>query len=118
MHNKTIIYREAILSVLHHYDSVWAHMGGLKNQIIADSQRNTFVMLIFGWQNTDIYNHLLCFHIEIIEGKVWIHENNTDAMIAVDLIERGVSPDDIILGFEKPHLPDKQYFATLTLLEK
>ena len=110
--NKTKQYQKAITTVLYDYDSAWALSGGLENRIIADFQRNTFVMLTFGWQNKETYTHLLCFHIEIIHDKIWIHENNTDAMIAVDLIELGVNPEDIILGFAEPHTPVKQIGST------
>ena len=101
--HKTKQYQAAILAVFHDYDTAWGNAGGLENRIIADTQRNAFVLLTFGWQNSDIYTHLLCFHLEIKDGKVWVHENNTDVMVAVKLIEHGVSPEDIVLGFVEPY---------------
>ena len=97
--DKTIKYQEAILNLFEEYDRFWGHSGGLKNRIIADTKQNAFVMIAFGWQNEETYTHLLCFHIEIINGKVWVHENNTEALIVNELIEKGIPEEDIILGF-------------------
>jgi hypothetical protein len=97
--DKTIKYQHAILDLFQEYDKFWGHSGGLQNRIIADIKQNTFVMLSFGWQNEETYTHLLCFHIEIINGKVWVHENNTEALIVDELIGKGIASEDIILGF-------------------
>lgn len=96
---KTIKYQKAILELFEEYDKFWGQSGGLQNRIIADTQHNAFVMISFGWQNEEKYVHLLCFDIEIINGKVWVYENNTEALIADELIEKGVAAEDIILGF-------------------
>jgi XisI protein len=102
-------YQKAIITLLQDYNTRWGNTDGLKNQIVVDTKNNTFVFLTYGWQNSENYTHLLCFHLEIIEGKVWVHENNTDAMIAVDLIQHGVNPEDIVLGFATlPALPNNQ----------
>ena len=41
--------------------------------------------------------HLVAFNIEIIDGKVWIHQNNTEAMIADELVEKGTAKEDFAL---------------------
>jgi hypothetical protein len=35
----------------------------------------------------------------MIDTKVWIHQNNTQYLIADELIEKGVAQEDIVLGF-------------------
>jgi XisI protein len=109
--DKTIKYQHAILELFKEYDKFWGHSGGLQNRIIADTQQNTFAMIAFGWQNEESYTHLLCFHIEIINGKVWVHENNTEAMIVNELIEKGIAEEDIILGFIESEAPMYQHLA-------
>jgi len=43
-----------------------------------------------------VYN---CFvHLDIKEGKIWIQRNMTETDIAKELVEMGVSKEDIILG--------------------
>ncbi len=109
--DKTIKYQHAILELFKEYDKFWGHSGGLQNRIIADTQQNAFVMIAFGWQNEESYTHLLCFHIEIINGKVWVRENNTEALIVNELIEKGVAAEDIILGFIESETPEYQHLA-------
>jgi hypothetical protein len=100
--DKIVKYQNAIISLFQEYDDFWGNSNGLKNHIIIDKERNSFAMVTMGWQNPNSYAHLLCFHIEIIDGKIWIHENNTEAMIADELVEKGVARKDIVLGFVEP----------------
>ena len=109
--DKTIKYQKAILDLFQDYDKFWGQSGGLQNRIIADTIQNAFAMISFGWQNEETYTHLLCFHIEIIKGKVWIHENNTEALIADELVEKGVAQEDIILGFLESDMTYQQLAA-------
>ncbi len=109
--DKTIKYQKAILELFQEYDEFWGKSGGLENRIVADTKRHAFVMISFGWQNHESYTHLLCFHLEIINEKVWIYENNTEAMIADELMEKGVSREDIVLGFVEPEIREHSGFA-------
>ena len=59
---KTLKYQKAVLNLLEEYDKFWGNSGGLVNRIIADTKQNSFVLISFGWQNEEIYTHLLCFH--------------------------------------------------------
>ena len=109
--DKTLKYQKAILSLLKEYDNFWGNTDGLKNHIIADKEKNDYVMLTMGWQNENHYEHLLCFHLEIKDGKIWLHENNTEALIADELVEKGVAREDIILGFVEPEIRKYSGFA-------
>ena len=40
--------------------------------------------------------------IDIINEKIWIQQNNTEAKIVDELLERGVLREDIVLGFQHP----------------
>ena len=37
-----------------------------------------------------------------IDGKIWLQQNNTDILIADELIENGIPKDKIVLGFIAP----------------
>jgi hypothetical protein len=53
------------------------------------------------WQ--DDYRIYGCaMQLDIIEGQIWIQHNSTEIYIDRELIKRGVSPKDIILGFRSP----------------
>lgn len=97
--DKTIKYENIIIALLHEFAEFWRSSRGVKNQVVADKENHIYQLNMFGWQNGKVYVHLVAFHIEIIEGKVWIHQNNTEAMIADELIEKGIAREDIVLGF-------------------
>ena len=42
--------------------------------------------------------------LDIIEKQIWIQHNSTEIYIDRELIQRGVSPQDIILGFRSPSI--------------
>ena len=46
-------------------------------------------MLGVGWSGTN-YKHGLMFHVQIKDGKVWIHEDRTDIDLASLLMEEGI----------------------------
>ncbi len=109
--DNTIKYQKAILDLFQEYDEFWGDSGGLQNRIVADTKRHAYVLISFGWRKNQSYTHLLCFHLEIINGKIWIHENNTEAMIADELMEKGVAREDIVLGFLEPETRVHSGFA-------
>jgi hypothetical protein len=41
-------------------------------------------------------------HLDIIAGQIWIQHNSTEIYIDRELIQAGVAPRDIILGFRAP----------------
>ena len=41
-------------------------------------------------------------HIDIINGQVWIQANNTDRLIAEELVAAGIPAKSIVLGLQPP----------------
>jgi hypothetical protein len=59
-----------------------------------------------GWQNGyRIYGTLL--HIDIIDDRLLIQHDGTEEGIAVELIEKGIPKENIILAF-RPHQERQQ----------
>ncbi len=70
-------------------------------ETICDREKNHYLLVQIGWiDNRWIYGCLL--HLDIINGKIYIQQNNTEMSIANDLVELGVPKTDIILGFQSP----------------
>ena len=82
-----------------------------ENQVIADRKRNHFQLFTIGWEN-DQYIQFPVFHFDIRDGKVWIQVNNTDLLIAQELINRGIPKSDIVLGLQHPLMREHSGFAT------
>jgi hypothetical protein len=50
-------------------------------------------------------------HLDIIDGKIWIQQDGTEIGTANELVELGVSKQDIVLGFDPPNLRQYTDFA-------
>jgi len=92
-------YRQAVLSFLESEAKIPAVVGHIERKIVADEQRGEYLLVNTGWRGTLHVNSII-YHFEIKpDDKIWIHANWTDQLIDEDLAERGVDPNDLVLGF-------------------
>lgn len=97
--DKITQYQQIILSLLQDYAAIKKTLTpGITAQLIIDRENHHYQLLSIGWHNNR-FTYTIAFHFDIIDGKVWIQQNNTDALIADELVEKGVSREDIVLGF-------------------
>lgn len=75
-----------------------------------DRERGQFLLLDEGW---DGYRriHRVWAHVELRDGKIWIHEDGTEEGIANILVAAGVARDRIVLAFHAPSLRAATEFA-------
>ena len=101
--DRIIQYKTILREILNEQLSYGASdMPEVYNQAIVSEDENHFQLIVLGWyHNKYVYN--LAFHLELREGKVWVHEDKTDAGIADRLVERGIISSDIVLGFGAPY---------------
>jgi XisI protein len=70
-------------------------------QLIFDLPHDRYLVMHNEWR--DEYRIYGCaMQLDIIESQIWIQHNSTEIYIDRELIQRGVSPQDIILGFRSP----------------
>ncbi|MEH2308884.1 XisI protein [Nostoc sp.] len=99
-------YREYIQNLLTKYGSYHPSDEDVEIQLIFDTVRDHYQIIEIGWDGYDrIYNCVI--HLDIKDEKIWIQHNMTDIQIAEDLIEMGVSKEDIVLGLQPSYL--RQY---------
>jgi hypothetical protein len=104
-------YQQIILDLLEEYAAIPpTYPTTLRDEVIADTERNHFQMISLGWENSR-YVYEVVFHIDIIDGKAWIQQNNTEAHIAEELVERGIPKTDIVIGFQHPSVRTLSGFA-------
>jgi hypothetical protein len=60
--------------------------------------KNHFILMDIGWKGKR-YIHRILYTVEIINDKIWIHEDNTDTDLIGQLLDKGVPKKDIVLGF-------------------
>lgn len=83
----------------------------LNIQLITDDERGHYLLYNNQWRNERRYYG--CFlHLEVADtGKIWIHHDGTDLIIAERLLENGVSKQDIILAHRSPAMRPDTGFA-------
>ena len=79
-----------------------ANMPNVENKVIIDKKNGSFQLLRIGWEG-DRYVFSVVFHFDIKNGKVWFQRNITEYDVVDDLIEMGIPPSDIVLGFQPPY---------------
>lgn len=102
MNSKINTYQSILLKLLEEEAKhVPVNVQEVENEIVADTTRNHFQLLMLGWENEHKFFHNTIFHFDIKpDGKIWIQVNNTDIDIGAELVERGVEKSDIVLGFK------------------
>lgn len=102
-------YRDAIESVLTDVAQITHSTAEVSYRTIFDRNADSYGLLGVGWKDSRRIHHFV-IHIEIINGKVWLQEDNTDLVIARELIQAGIPKSDIVLGFHPPHVrPHTEY---------
>lgn len=73
------------------------------SQLVFDYERDHYLVLHNEWRN-DYRIYGCAIHFDLINGQVWLQHNSTEIYVDQELIKRGVSPEDIILGFRSPNI--------------
>jgi hypothetical protein len=94
-------YRELVKQILTEYAEIPVFDSGIKNETIFDGENDRYMLLNIGWFNDQRIHHCV-IHIDIIDGLVWIQANNTDRLIAEELVAAGVPAKSIVLGLQPP----------------
>ncbi len=78
---------------------------GIEEQLITDDEHGHYLYFGVGWQNGGEHWFYAAFiHIDVKpNGEVWLQHDGTDLRVAKRLCERGILPQDLILGFHPPY---------------
>jgi len=103
--------------IVREVQEIVANLGSKPNaiieiQVIQDDQRGQYLIYSNGWYDPShnrVYGNY--FHVQVKDdGKVWLHHDGTDLIIAEMLEERGIPKEDIVLAFHAPiRRPDTGY---------
>ena len=98
--DKLTRYRAIIRHELQGYaDWLTRPDGRVRSEIVFDPALDHFELVYHGWDGNKRV-HSVPFHLDIIDGKIWIQHDGTDRPIAVELERAGVPKEDIVLGFQ------------------
>lgn len=79
-----------------------AYINGSNNadyEVVEDDVHFRYQLISTSW-NDDIFEFNVVFYFQIKPtGKVWLLVNNTDILVADDLVAVGIPKSDIVIGF-------------------
>ena len=103
-------YRQIVTEILTEYSSHKPSYGDIEVELILDTERDHYQLVHAGWSNRRrVYGCTI--HIDLKDDKIWIQNDGTEVGIANVLVERGVSPQDIVLAYHAPYLRKYTDFA-------
>ena len=103
-------YRRAVENLIGEYASHKPSNGQIESEPLMDRERDRYELLSVGWDQGERVHHSV-IHIDIVGGKVWIQCNNTDRLIADELVEAGIPKEDIVLAFHPAELWEQTGFG-------
>ncbi len=102
--------RQIIQKIISEYAAIpYAH-GEIARHSVFDTNRDRYLLMIVGWEEFRQV-HGCIIHLEIIEGKIWIHRDGTEDGIASELLQAGIPKERIVLGFKSPRVRKHTGFA-------
>ena len=103
-------YRQCIKNLLLESGEAPPVNGEIEVELVFDKERDRYLIIDLGWnQHRRVYN---CFiHLDIKDGKIWIQRNQTDRSIAEELVQMGISKEDIVLGVQPPYVREDTGFG-------
>lgn len=102
---------EIILSLLEPMDGQKVANPGLEKQLIADTKRHRYQVIVQGWEKGEKFVNSTLLHLEIKGDKIWIQQNWTELQIAQELVKRGVPAEQIVLGFLPEYMREDSEYA-------
>jgi hypothetical protein len=103
-------YAEISKRVLKDHFNFYQRLGFSAIRPLFDDVQQSYMLLDIGWYGKK-YIHNATIHLEVINGKVWVQHDDTEAGVALKLLEHGVPREDIVLGFQPPEMRQYTEFA-------
>jgi hypothetical protein len=95
-------YREMIKTVLTEQAQFKpVNLPDVQNQLVFDEKNDQYQLLRIGFEGwTRVY--YCVFNVDIIDQKVWLQEDTTDAPLVLKLEQAGIPKSDLVLAFHAP----------------
>lgn len=104
-------YREIIKRVIREVAEYAPEQEGLRKEMILDDTSGHYQLLEVGWLHKRRIHGTLV-HIDLRDGKVWVEHDGTNLEIIQDLLDAGIPPQHIVVGFHPPNHRQFTEFAT------
>ena len=95
---RIVKYQKTINAIFDEYANYPHTPDGVRYEKIMDTKNNRFQLLRLGWKGVKRV-YAIIFHVDIINEKIWIQEDNTEIAIANLLTEKGIQKSEIVLAY-------------------
>jgi hypothetical protein len=110
--DKTIKQYQQIIKTFLQEECAGRAIPGIDSQVIIDPTNHHLQLVEAGWYDKT-YIYAVVYHFRIKpDGKVWLLANNSDVLVAEELIKRGIPASAIVIGFHPVHVRQFTHFAT------
>lgn len=109
--DKLEVYRLAIEKVLSEYSQYKPSHGEIEMLQICDREHDCYLLMGLGWDRTGRV-HDVVLNLRIRDDKIWIEWDGTEEGITQELLDAGLTQEDIVLGFYRPENRALTGFAT------
>ncbi len=90
--------RQLIEKILVEYAKIPYSNSDVRLLTVFDRDQDRYLLMLNGWEGVR-HEHGCLVHVDIIDGKFWIHRDGTEYSIAQELLDAGVPKDRIVLAF-------------------
>lgn len=105
-------FRKIIQELLAEYAAIPISNGQIESYTAFDTAKDHYQVINIGWDGyRRVYGCVL--HLDIKGDKIWVQHNMTEISIGHKLVDRGISKDDIVLGFQDPQMRQYTDFAAV-----
>lgn len=75
----------------------------IKTELFIDKEKNTYIMMMFGWEEVR-FIHFVAYHFEIkSNGKIWLYQHRTDDLIVEQMEGLGLDKTDMVYALVEPY---------------
>ncbi|MBW4506371.1 MAG: XisI protein [Scytonematopsis contorta HA4267-MV1] len=91
-------YRQIVKQVILQYSQLQPSHGNIRLDTVFDETQDRYALMQVGWdRERRVRGNLI--YVTLRDGKVWVEYDGMGAGITQDLINLGISEEDIILAF-------------------
>lgn len=109
--DRIAIFRKTIEEAFDEYANYPHLPEGVRYDKIMDDKNDRYQLVRLGW-TTKRRVYAVIFHVDIINDKIWVQQDNTEVAIANLLLEKGIQKSEIVLGYYSERRRKYSDFAT------
>ena len=80
--------------------------------LMSDKEKGHIQLFKAGFNKEGKFRFHVVFHFQVKEdGKVWVLVNNTDIEVGIEFMKKGLSNQQIVVGFISPKLREHSGYA-------